>query len=168
MQINKNIILIILVILFLIIIGNYSFYLYYRYRRNLVFNEIVNKNFVEIKNLKTDIYAKSKLSISWQLGMVDIILFDNRLLILFKNYFLNKFINMNLAVIQISKNENTRKLEGVSKLYIFQKNENIGTKLKIYTKQIFILKSYLEIDIDFKDKLEELKIVTKFINEELN
>lgn len=81
-----------------LIFGNYGFHLYYKNKRRLLYKRIGNQNFVEIKNVRTEICAKSKLSFSWQLFMSDIILFENTLLILLRNYTLKNLIKV------ISKN----------------------------------------------------------------
>jgi hypothetical protein len=150
-----------------LIFGNYGFHLYYKNKRRLLYKRIGNQNFVEIKNVRTEICAKSKLSFSWQLFMSDIILFENTLLILLRNYTLKNLINQNLSIIQISKNRNAEKLDGVGRIYILENKKFIGGKIKINSTQILMIKAEFEVDLDFNDKLDELKVVTEFINDKL-
>jgi len=150
-----------------LIFGNYGFHLYYKNKRKLLFKRIGNQNFVEIKNVRTEICAKSKFSFSWQLFMSDIILFENTLLILLRNYNLKGLINQNQSIIQISKSRNTEKLDGVGRIYILENNEFNGEKIKINSTQYLMTKAEFEVDLDFKNKLDELKVVTEFMNDKL-
>ena len=164
-KMSLNCVIIIVVLLSISVIGNYGFHLYYNNKRKQIFNKIGDTKYIQIKGIETEISAKNKFS--WQLYMADIILFDDKLLILFRNYFFHKFINMNLAVIQISKNEYAQKLNGVKKVYFLETKDCIGTKIKIKANPLLLIKSSLEINLDFKNRLEELKVVNKFIEEEL-
>lgn len=160
---NYDLLIPIVLMLSLVIFGNYGIHLYYKYKRKLLFSRIGNQNFAEAKNIRTEIYAQSKLSASWQFFRSDIILFENKLLILLRN----GLINMNQPIIQISKNEKAEKLDGVTKIYVLQKKEYFETKIKINSTQVLLVKADFEINLDFKDKLEELKIVQEFINDKL-
>ncbi|MEN2412926.1 hypothetical protein [Flavobacterium mesophilum] len=99
--------------------------------------------------------------------MSDIILFENTLLILLRNYNLKGLINQNQSIIQISKSRNTEKLDGVGRIYILENNEFNGEKIKINSTQYLMTKAEFEVDLDFKNKLDELKVVTEFMNDKL-
>ncbi len=146
-----------------LIFGNYGIHLYFKNKRKLLFKEIGNQKYIEIKSINTEIYATSKLSASWQLFVSDIVLFDDKLLIILKK----KIFNMNQSIIQISKNEHTNKLNGVSKVYLLEKNESTGSKIKIKSSQYLITKANFEINLNFKDNFNELKVVSEFINDKL-
>jgi hypothetical protein len=150
-----------------VVFGNYGIHLYFKNKRKLLVNRIGGQKFVEVKNIRTEIYAKSKLSISWELFRSDIILFENSLLILLSKQGLNGLINQNQSIIQINKNERAEKLDGVERVYVLQNIEYIGTKIKLSYTQHLILKGKCEIKLDFKDTPDELKTVAEFIDSQL-
>jgi hypothetical protein len=143
-----------------LIFGNYAIHLYFKNKRKLLFKSIGNQNFVEIKTINTEIFATSNLSLSWALFVSDIIIFDDKLLILLRK----KIFNMNQSIIQISKKEHKEKLDGVSKVYLLEKIDFSGNKIKIKSTQYVMMKANFEIKLDFKENLKEQEAVAEFIN----
>lgn len=160
---NINLIIILSFMLSFLIFGNYGIHLYFKNKRKLLFKKIGHQKFLEIKNIETEIYAAGKLSSSFQLFTCDVILFDEKLLIILRK----KIFNMQQSIIQIAKNEYTEKLDGVSKVYLLEKYETSERKIKIKATQHLIVKAHFEINLNFKDNLNELKTVSEFINEKL-
>jgi hypothetical protein len=147
------------------IIGNYGIHLYFKQKRALFFKNIGNRKFREYLNLKTVINATSKISFSLQSFRADVVLFENSLYVLLKNSNLKGLINQNQSILQISRNENIGKFEGISKVYFLEKYEINNNKIKIFSTQNLIVSAKFEIIIDFKDRLEELKIVENYLSE---
>lgn len=143
--------------------GNYGIHLYFKNKRKQLYKRIGNQKFIQVKNINTEICATNKLSASWQLFYSDIILFDDKLLVILRK----KIFNMNQPIIQISKNSHTEKLDGVSRIYLLEKNESLGNKIKIKSSQYLITKTNFEINLDFNEKMDELNIVSEFINNNL-
>lgn len=147
------------------IIGNYGIHLYFKQKRTSFFKNIGNRKFREYLNLKTVINATSKISFSLQSFRADVVLFENSLYVLLKNSNLKGLINQNQSILQISRNENIEKFEGISKVYFLEKYEINNNKIKIFSTQNLIVSAKFEIIIDFKDRLEELKIVKNYLSE---
>ena len=165
---STNLISIILLMFSFLFLGNYGIHIYYKNKRKLLFAEIGNQKFIEIKNVNAKIYTKSKVSVSWQFFMSDIILIENTLLILLRNYNLKGLINQNQSIIQFTKTVNAKKMNGVGKVYIIEKKEFIENKIQIYSEQNLIVNAKFEILLDFKNRTKESNIVKEYINENLD
>ncbi|NHN24725.1 hypothetical protein FIA58_003465 [Flavobacterium jejuense] len=150
------------------IIGNFGFHFYYKNKRVLLFNEIGNRDYVEIKNIETEIYSSNKMSVTTKFYISEIILFEGNLFILLKKSFFGDLIIKNYPIIQISRNENSKKYDGVLRKHVLKKSEFVNTKIRFYTNHQIPIKLTTELELNFANKNKELKIVTEFINEKLN
>ncbi len=147
-----------------LIFSRYLIHLYYKSRRKLLFNQIGGKDFIEIKNIPTEIYSKTKTSFSWKDYTSNIILLDDALLILLRNSILNGLITQNQSIIQISKTENNRKQPGVERVYFIEKKEFRGNKICFHSSQKVIVTAKIEITLNFKENIEQLDNVKKYVD----
>ena len=159
-----NLIKLFLLLILFFMIGNFGIHLYFKQKRTLFFKSIGNIKFRECLNLKNVLNATSKISFSWQSFRAEIILYENSLFVLLRNSNFKGFINQNQSILQISGNKNIEKFEGVSKVYFLEKYQINQNELKLFSTQNLIISAKFEIIIDFKDRLEELKIVENYLS----
>ena len=150
------------------IIGNFAINYFYKNKRKQLLDAIGSKDFIQIKNIKTEIYSKGILSVSWRIFISEIILFEDNLFVMLKNSNLGGIITQYQPIIQISRSENSKTYDGVLRNQVLENVEFINTKVRLYSTQQTPIKFSTEIELNFRKKNEELKIVTEFIKEKLN
>ena len=149
-----------LLMLSFLFLSNYGIHSYYKRQRKLLFAEIGDRNFIHIKNVDTTIHNKSKVALSMQFLMSDVILFDHTVLILLRSH----VMNLNQSILQFSKNLEAKKMSGVGAMWAIEKKAYILNKINISFKHNGIVTTTTEISLGFKNRTE-LNLAREFMNE---
>jgi hypothetical protein len=149
-----------LLMLSFLFLSNYGIHSYYKRQRKLLFAQIGDQKYIEIKNVDTTIYNKSKLALSMNFFMADVILVEHTLLILLQDH----LMGLNQSILQFSKNIQAKKMNGVGTVWVIEKKEYKLNKINISFKSKGIVTATTEISLGFKNRTE-LNIAREFLNE---
>jgi hypothetical protein len=161
---NNNLIIGLSVMLVFAIVVNYRFYVFYKNSRKLLFDRIGNQKIIKFENVKAKFYLTNGFSSRWNFFATDIVLFENALLILTRNYRLGR----NQAIVQISKSIDKKKIAGVETVFPLEKIEIFENKIRIYSFRKLLVNAKVEITLNFEDRIEDLNFIEKYINENLD
>lgn len=152
-----------LMFLFMIIV-NYGIHLYYKNKRKTFFEIIGKQNFIEIKNVETGITAKSKVSWSYKYFVSDVVIYENSIFLLLRNYVLYGLINQNQPIIQVSGVANPIQIDGVGRMYQLQKMECKEYEIRMFSEQNRIINATFIITLDLENKHEYIELIKSTLN----
>lgn len=158
-----SIILCFILMLFLGFIINYGIHLYYKMKRTVFFKAIGEADFIEIKDIDTEILGKSNFGWSCKYYKSDIIVYEGSFYLLLRNYNMDGLINQFQAIVQISVDESVLQTNGVDKFFRIDKSEVCKSNIKVYSEQIRVVKSMFTIALDFEDKPDDLDLIKSFL-----
>lgn len=97
-----------------------------------------------------------------------IILFEDSIFILLKISYLGGLVNLYRPIIQISINENSKTYNGVLRNHQLVRVVYRNYKIKLHTIIEKPIKFTTEIELNFKNKNQELNTVKEFIKEKVS